>query len=307
MRSSLNFEKKLLLLGQEIRPTDVVDDRIDLLAIDPNGATVIIELKRDSHKLQLLQALAYAGMIAQWSADRLMSCRSETMSHSLEMVEDEFHQFLLEDAERLNEAKRIILIAEEYDYEVLIAAEWLHEKYQVDVRCYRLALSADGPNEYLSCMCVFPPKELADHANGRRRVPMLPAKWADRDAALSQIGNPAVMAFYKAELARGRDSYLCKRIFRYKMDGRRRWSMAARKDSAYVWQNGRFADDEAFWKERFGEVAEVTPVKRGTCLSFKLSTVEHFDRFLKAFTSEVKNDDFLGSNGESDEGDEPPV
>ena len=46
----------LLLLGEEVRPTDFVDDRIDLLAIDQHGATVIVELKRGTHKLQLLQA-----------------------------------------------------------------------------------------------------------------------------------------------------------------------------------------------------------------------------------------------------------
>jgi hypothetical protein len=37
--------EKLLPLGQEIRPSEVVDDRIDFLALDTDGALVIIELK----------------------------------------------------------------------------------------------------------------------------------------------------------------------------------------------------------------------------------------------------------------------
>jgi hypothetical protein len=59
-------------LGSEVQPSDVVQDRIDLLGIDPNGAAVIIEIKRDSHKFQLLQALSYAGMIAKWEPKRFI-------------------------------------------------------------------------------------------------------------------------------------------------------------------------------------------------------------------------------------------
>jgi RecB family endonuclease NucS len=68
----LGPQERFHLIGSEIRPTDFVENRIDLLAVDPDGGAVIIELKRDSDKLQLLQALSYAGMVDKWEPKRFI-------------------------------------------------------------------------------------------------------------------------------------------------------------------------------------------------------------------------------------------
>jgi hypothetical protein len=65
----------------------------------------------------------------------------------------------------LNHAQRILLLAESFDYEVLVAAEWLNEQFNVDVRCARLALSSDGTNEFLTCSVVFPPPEISTRSD----------------------------------------------------------------------------------------------------------------------------------------------
>jgi len=62
------------LIGQEIKPHPSVGNSIDLLAFDPDDSSlIVIELKRDRNKLQLLQSLSYASMVATWDSDLLIS------------------------------------------------------------------------------------------------------------------------------------------------------------------------------------------------------------------------------------------
>ncbi len=300
--------EKLLLLGEEVRPAPEaaqVDDRIDLLALDPSGAVVVVELKRGTHKLQLLQALTYAAMIRSWDHDRLLGRRATTFNRPMESVEDDVRQFLDEDAPGVNHAQRIVLIAEGFDFTVLATAEWLREVYGVDVRCYRMTVSVDGDREYLNCTCIYPPAELVDQAAGRRRMAarrasvapsdddegnaestraLPPADW---DEALSTIENLDVISFFRAELAAGRANNLNKRVLRFTLGDKRRWWTSARRQHAYTWQEGRFDDDIAFWTERLGADADIQPVKGASCLSFNLSTASQFDAFRKAVIEEL--------------------
>src|SRR5262245_18273872 len=67
--SELGFEE-LLLVGSEIVPHDSCRDRLDLRAIDRDGTPVVFELNRHRDRLQLLQAISYAAMVAKWDAAR---------------------------------------------------------------------------------------------------------------------------------------------------------------------------------------------------------------------------------------------
>ena len=77
--------ESLKLLGEEVRPSEFIANRIDLLAIDPDGTVVVIELKRDKDRYQLLQALSCAGMIAKWKPDDLIE-RFTAFSHKTAAV-----------------------------------------------------------------------------------------------------------------------------------------------------------------------------------------------------------------------------
>jgi hypothetical protein len=286
----------LLLIAEELRPATFVDDRIDLLAIEPSGAVVIIELKRGNNKLQLLQALAYASMVAKWPPEQLVSLRAALVNRPDFEVTKELEEFLEGDFDTLNEVQRVILIAEAFDFEVLSTAEWLSERYEVDIRCYRLSLSSDAESDFVNCTCIFPPPELSQAAISRKRGARVErdVSWADWDEALSSVSQP-VADFFRQELSQNAENYLPKRILRFRHNGQRRWHVAARSDRAYVWQRDRFDGDIEFWAAKLGTDANVEPVKQGSCLRFFLRRPEQFEQFKRALLSDLSNKQFQRS------------
>jgi len=290
--------EELLLVGEEVRPDDFVDDRIDLLALDRLGATVIIEIKRGNHKMQLLQALTYASMVSKWEKERVIEERLKLAGGKPESVEEEIEQFLLGDVESINQAQRIILLAEDFDYEVLVTAEWLTESYEMDVRCYRLTLSEDASGEFLSCTCIYPPPEITKHAIRRKtRSEFTEAKWTDWKEAVASIENKAVAAFFESELKASQENKLGRRRSLYYRQGtRRRFNVVARQKLAYVWQRGRFKGDDDFWNREIGPQAEAEPVNDGKALRFYLSSSEDFSRFSKIIREKIENLEFIDAN-----------
>jgi hypothetical protein len=272
----------LFVIGKEIPPSDVIQDRIDLLAVDPEGNAVIIELKRGNDKLQLLQAVAYAGMVAQWKPGDFLGLLDAERQEKLA-------DFLNVDTAEINREQRILLIAEAYDYEVLVGAEWLHTKYELDILCCRISLSTDPTSgaEYLACTPVFPAPELAVQAVPRRRGVTQNIPWRDWDQALSSLSNPAIAEYYKSQLKSGRESTLRDRCLMYRIDGKRRWFLSARDTRAYCWQVGRFQGDLEFWSKRLSNPSSTKPVQNGTALRFFVSTAADFAAFDKAATQEL--------------------
>ncbi len=287
----------LLLIGQEVRPADFVEDRIDLISIDQHGAVVVIELKRGTDKLQLLQALTYATMVSKWDRERLIAERVKLAAKSTEEASEEVEQFLLEDIAELNQSQRVVLVAEDYDYEVLATAEWLTENYSMDIRCYRLALSADNESEFLTCTCIYPPPEITQHATRRGRLRgVQPVEYADWEDALKGV-DQAIVEFFRQELSgRQAEAYLRDRALYYRHHGKRRWTVAARPNRAYVWQTGHFNDDEAFWINQIGSHIELKLVNSGHDVRFYLASAQDFAHFLDAIHNKLTGVEFIVAN-----------
>jgi len=276
--------EEVFLIGKEVSPSQTIQDRIDLLGIDREGAAVIVELKRGSNKLQMLQAISYAGMVARWNPE-------DFRNHISDVAWDELTDFLEGDVDDINRRQRLLLIAEGYDYALLAGAEWLTENHAVDIRCASLTLSTDRSTdaEYLTCTSIFPPPALAEQAvaRGQTTRQSQPLKWSDWDEAIAQIDNTALAQFAREELDRGRDHYLRKRSLHYRQGGRRRWSLTCRTKHAYVWQRGRFPGDTEFWRNQLRDPSALAEVKDGKSLRFKLFTEEDFEAFRKGVEQDL--------------------
>lgn len=150
------------LIGDEINPHPSVQNSIDLLAYNPDDSSlVVIELKRDKHKLQLLQALSYAAMVNTWDSETLISKISSKCNPEPQELVD-----LIHDAE-LNSEARVVLIAEKFDPEVIITANWLSAGYSVDISAYAMDLHKAGDDTFLTLEQRYPLKDLADTYDSR--------------------------------------------------------------------------------------------------------------------------------------------
>ena len=289
--------QKLFLIGKEVLPSQTVQDRIDLLAVDQDGNAVIVELKRGSHKLQMMQAISYAAMISQWEPQQFVDLLNGEQREALQ-------DFVDGPLENLNGRQRIVLVAEGFDYALLASAEWLTERYGVNISCCRIALAADPQTgaEYLECSVVYPTPGLTEEAisRGRRRSEVTTGKWSSWDEALGSVNNAAMVSFFRSELDSGREPYLLKRTLMYRVNGKRRWFIAARTKNAYVWQYGRFEGDEEFWRQRLSDPGVVKPVKRDECLRLFLATEQDFTAFGEAFASPLQKVEWLDSQNYSD-------
>ena len=111
--------------------------------------------------------------------------------------------------------------------------------------------------------------------------------------------------FAKRELDAGRESYLRRRTFHYRIEGKRRWSLLCRKKAAYVWQRGRFDGDEAYWAERLDDKEAIAAVKAGAALRFSLSSEADLEAFTQAAEHELGSVPWTESAFPAEEDDEP--
>lgn len=162
--SSLGEE--LLIIQKEYAGFDKTNERLDLLALDKEGALVIIENKLDdSGKDVTWQAIKYASYCSGFSKESIVKIYQKYLDDIDPGVnaEKKIREFLEKKDDEANEelelnkvlTQRIILVAAKFRPEVTSTVLWLLN-FNVQLKCYRATPYSMDDKHFLTIEQVIP-------------------------------------------------------------------------------------------------------------------------------------------------------
>lgn len=140
----------IMLIGRQVITKS--GKKIDLLGIDRQGNTVIIELKRDALPREIIaQAIDYASDVSQWSSEKLGEICSNYLKKPLEEAfNDRFPEVDIESI-NVNGTQRILLVGFSIESPLERMIEWLSETYNVSINAIILSyIRTNSGDELLS-------------------------------------------------------------------------------------------------------------------------------------------------------------
>jgi hypothetical protein len=154
--------EELLVIGKEV--TLASGKRLDLLCVDRQGHIAVVELKRDDSGSSVeWQAIKYASYCSKLLPDEIYRQYASYLGKAEADAEQAIADFIDADVDALNSEQRIILVAREFNSEVLSAVLWLRE-YGLDIQCTRLAPYIDSDNElFIKPETIVPLPEAKDY------------------------------------------------------------------------------------------------------------------------------------------------
>ncbi len=278
--SELGYEE-LFLIGSEIVPHDSCDDRIDILALSRDGTPVVFELKRHRHRLQLLQALSYAAMVSRWDAQRFLKELGTKGDEDTEELRS-----LLADAGFELSSPEVVLVAETFEPEVILAADWLGQ-FGVPITAFALSVVEHRGDTLLSIDQKFPLAGVDDVYVRRSRRAESVEPSTSWDEALRSISFP--FARKAVEIFRRRIEGSPQRraffsIYAGSKLGRMRINFRQHHFTVYTYIQSAEADQAL--RENLGDVV---PFKRwgsestkNSGFTFTIETEAQFKQFLRA-------------------------
>ena len=149
-------DPNLMVIGREVRTA--YGQRIDILAINPDGDLVVLELKRDKTPRDIVaQTLEYGSWIREIENDEVAQIFSQYQEKYPEEVGDgsidevfckRFGMAQMPD--ELNEAHQLVIVASELDAQTERIVTYLAEEHEVDINVLFFRVFKDGDREFLT-------------------------------------------------------------------------------------------------------------------------------------------------------------
>ena len=266
------------LVGQEINPDPSTQNTLDLLAYDGDTSSlIVIELKRDRNKLQLLQGLSYAAMVSRWTSETIISKIQRNISQDHEELID------LISSSSFSGEVRVVLVAESFDPEVIITSFWLSSKYEVDISAFAVGLHEIENQLFLTVDQRFPLRELEETYESRRtsRVQNRSAVQIDWDEIIPSLTYPFAERGIRL-CQKIRDGDPARRRFgslRKHFDGFDWITLNFRRNYVKVYLRGQFEGDREHLLKQFSSAVEIGSWRDG--LSLKVQSEEQFEQLVK--------------------------
>jgi hypothetical protein len=165
--------------------------RIDLLAIAPDGALVLIELKRNKTPREIVaQALDYASWVADLTADRIVQIYSR-FSNGGSLGADFQQRFGVPlDEEALNNSHQIVIVAAELDASTERIVAYLNER-DIAINVLFFQVFQLGSQQLLSRAWLIDPGETQVNAATASPGPQQANEPWNGEFYVSYGGNPA--------------------------------------------------------------------------------------------------------------------
>ncbi len=278
--AELGFDE-LFYVGSEIEPHDSCRDRIDILALSREGTPVVFELKRHRDRLQLLQAIAYAAMVAKWDAQRFLTTLGGRNDESTE----ELRSLLADESFELR-GPEIVLVAESYDPEVVLAADWL-TGFGVPISAFSVSSASHSGDTLISFDQKFPLPGLDDvYVRRTQRAPANEphTSW---DEALTNVEFPfarRAVDIFRRRIAGSPHRRAFFSIYASSPLGR--MSIAFKRRYLKIYTTDQSPEAEQILRDRLSPMIEFTTWgnenTKNSGFTFTIETEPQFDHFLKA-------------------------
>jgi len=151
----------LLIIGRQIIIPEV-KERLDLLALDPSGNAVIIELKRGRMSAPVdMQSLRYASYISKWEFSDFEHHAKSYLGESDEEFNfnEKFETFCtnsgIEEIPDINTNQRMIIVGSEVKDKLGSVALWLYER-NIDIKIIEIDSYKEGDQLLIQPRIIIP-------------------------------------------------------------------------------------------------------------------------------------------------------